>query len=125
MALQFPLGEEENFRGVVDLVKMKAIIFDEGTLGSEFHEEEIPDSLIGLAKAYRESLFEKLADLDDDFMERYLAGEAFPEEEIRALIRKGTVRVADRSGLVRFGLQEQRNPAALGCRRRFHAFPGG
>jgi elongation factor G len=60
-------------------------------LGSEFHEEEIPESLLGVAKAYRESLFEKLADLDDGFLERYLTGEIFPEEEIRALIRKGTV----------------------------------
>jgi elongation factor G len=91
VALQIPLGEEENFRGIVDLVTMKAVIYDEGSLGSETHEEEIPDSLLGLAKAHRESLFEKLADLDDDFLERYLAGESFPEEELRALIRKGTV----------------------------------
>ena len=91
VALQLPLGEEESFRGVVDLIKMKAVIYDEGSLGSEMHEEEIPGSLLGVAKAYRENLFEKLADLDDDFMERFLAGEIFPEEEVRALIRKGTV----------------------------------
>jgi len=91
VALQLPLGEEESFRGVVDLIKMKAVIYDEGSLGSETHEEEIPGSLLGVAKAYRENLFEKLADLDDGFMERYLAGEIFPEEEVRALIRKGTV----------------------------------
>jgi len=91
VALQIPLGEEENFRGVVDLVTMKAVVYDEGSLGSEFREEEIPESLLGVAKAYRESLFEKLADLDDEFMERYLTGDTFPEEEIRALIRKGTV----------------------------------
>ena len=91
VALQIPLGEEESFRGVVDLIKMKAVIYDEGSLGSETHEEEIPESLLGIAKAYRENLFEKLADLDDDFMERYLTGEIFPEEEIRTLIRKGTV----------------------------------
>ncbi len=91
VALQIPLGEEDNFRGVVDLIKMKALIYDEGTLGSEVREEEIPADLSGIAKAYRESLFEKLADLDDDFMERYLAGESIPEGEIRALIRRGTV----------------------------------
>ena len=91
VALQLPLGEEENFRGIVDLITMKAVVYDEGSLGTEFHEEEIPESLLGIAKAYRESLFEKLADLDDDFMERYLTGEIFPEEKIRALIRKGTV----------------------------------
>ena len=92
VALQIPLGDEENFRGIVDLIAMKAVVYDEGSLGSETREEDIPESLLGIAKAYRESLFEKLADLDDDFLERYLAGETFPAEEIRALIRKGTVR---------------------------------
>ncbi len=91
VAVQIPLGEEENFRGVVDLIKMRALIYDEGTQGSEVQEVEIPESLLAIAKTYRESLFEKLADLDDDFMNRYLTGERFSEEEIRALIRKGTV----------------------------------
>ena len=91
VAVQIPLGDEENFRGVVDLIKMKALLYDEGTLGSEVQEVEIPESLLAIAKTYRESLFEKLADLDDDFMDRYLTGERFSEEEIRALIRKGTV----------------------------------
>jgi len=91
VALQIPLGGEEDFRGVVDLVKMKAIVYDEGTMGSEVHEEEIPTDLLATAKEYRENILEKLADLDDEFMEHYLAGEAVPEEKIRALVRKGTI----------------------------------
>jgi elongation factor G len=91
VALQLPLGAEENFRGLIDLVSMKAVVYEEGSLGADVRREEIPEALLGLAKAYRESLFEKLADCDDDFLERYLAGESFPEEEIRALIRRGTV----------------------------------
>src|SRR4030042_598308 len=63
VALQLPLGEEESFQGVVDLIKMKAVIYDEGSLGSEMREEEIPGSLVGVAKAYGETLFEKLPDL--------------------------------------------------------------
>jgi elongation factor G len=89
--LQLPVGEEEDFRGVIDLLTMKAIIYDEESLGTSFHEEEIPDPLKGIAKANRENLLESLADMSDSFMERYLAGENIPAEEIKALIRRGTL----------------------------------
>jgi elongation factor G len=89
--LQIPVGEEENFRGVVDLLRMKAILFDEGSLGTAFHEEEIPEHLTGIAQAYHETLFERLAELDDSFMEKYLAGQPISSEEVQALIRQKTL----------------------------------
>jgi elongation factor G len=89
--LQIPLGEEEDFRGVVDILRMKAILFDEGSLGVDFHEEEVPEHLAGIAQAYHETLFERLAELDDAFMEKYLAGEPISSEEVQALIRQGTL----------------------------------
>ena len=91
LPLQLPVGEEEDFRGVIDLLRMRAIIYDEGTLGVDFHEEEIPDHLAGIAKAYQRNIFEMLADIDEPFMEKYLAGEPVPVQEVQALIRKGTL----------------------------------
>jgi elongation factor G len=89
--VQLPVGEEENFRGVVDLLRMKTIIYDEGTLGVDFHEEEIPEHLAGIAKASQANIFEALADVDDAYMEKYLAGEPISVNEMQALIRKGTL----------------------------------
>jgi len=89
--LQIPFGEEEDFRGVVDILRMKAILFDEGSLGVDFHEEEVPEHLARIAQAYHETLFERLAELDDAFMEKYLAGEPISSEEVQALIRQGTL----------------------------------
>jgi elongation factor G len=89
--LQIPVGEEEDFRGVVDILRMKAILFDEGSLGVDFHEEEVPEHLARIAQAYHETLFERLAELDDAFMEKYLAGEPVSSEEVQALIRQGTL----------------------------------
>lgn len=91
LLLQIPVGEEEEFRGVIDLLKMKAILFDEGSLGAAFHEEEIPEPLVRIAQANHETLFEGLAELDDSFMEKYLAGESIPSEEVQSLIRQGTL----------------------------------
>ncbi len=92
LPLQLPVGEEGNFRGVIDLLEMKAILYDDENMGSNFHEEVIPEVLVGVAKAYREQILEALADLDDSFMERYLAGQSIAAPEIKALIRRGTLR---------------------------------
>ncbi len=91
VSLQLPIIEEEDFRGVIDLLTMKAILYDEGSLGARFHEEEIPVHLKEVAEANRENLVEALADLSDSFMEKYLAGEKITAEEIKPLIRKGTL----------------------------------
>jgi len=91
LPLQLPIGGEGDFRGIIDLLKMKAVLYEEGTLGVDFHEEEIPEHLAAVAKAYRENIFEILAELDDSFLEKYLAGVPIPVEEIRGLIRQGTL----------------------------------
>ncbi len=91
LALQIPIGEEENFHGMIDLVRMKAILFDGEPKGGQFREAEIPETLLGVAATYREKLLEGIADLDEGFMEKYIAGESVAEEEVRSLIRKGTL----------------------------------
>jgi elongation factor G len=94
VVLQLPVGTEENFRGVVDLLRNKAIIYDEESMGAEFREEEVPASMAEAVQAAREKLFETLAESDDSLMEKYLAGEPISEEEAAAVIRRETT--ADR-----------------------------
>ena len=91
--LQIPVGAEENLKGVVDLVGMKALIWEEETLGAKYHEEEIPEDLIETAEEYREKLIEALADVDEEIMMKYLEGEEVTEEEIKNAIRKGTLEI--------------------------------
>ena len=90
--IQIPVGEEDNFKGVVDVIKMKAIIWDGDHNGATFNEVEIPEELKAEAEEARTHMIEKLADFDDVIMERYLGGDTnFTEEEIRKAIRKGTL----------------------------------
>ena len=91
LPLQLPVGEEENFQGIIDLLRMKTIIYDEETLGADFHEEEIPGHLAGIAQVHRANILETLADMDEAFMEKYLSGEPISIPEVQALIRKGTL----------------------------------
>jgi len=91
LPLQVPIGAEEEFKGVVDLITMKAIIWEEETLGAKFHEEEIPEDLRGVAEEWREKMVEALADVDEDIMMKYLEGEEISEDEIRKAIREGTI----------------------------------
>ena len=91
VVLQLPLGTEENFRGVVDVVKMKAIVWDDENLGADYHEEDIPTELTDDAAAAREKLLEAVSDVDEKLMEKYLNGEAISEDEIRAAVRTGTL----------------------------------
>lgn len=90
--LQIPWGKEESFRGVIDLLQMKAITYDDQSLGANFHIADIPPDLGDLAREYRELLFENLADLDDNFMENYIQGITPSLPEIQRLIRQGTVK---------------------------------
>ncbi|MFH1808525.1 MAG: elongation factor G [Pseudomonadota bacterium] len=89
--VQIPIGSEENYRGVIDLVEMRAIIWDEETLGAKFRFADIPAEHADEATLAREQLCELLADADDSFAERYLAGEVLGVDEIRAALRAGTV----------------------------------
>ncbi|MBI5409722.1 MAG: elongation factor G [Nitrospirae bacterium] len=89
--VQIPYGKEDAFRGVIDLVGMKAYLFDDETLGAKFVEADIPQELLPTALEYREKMIEILSDFDDHIMEKYLAGEEISSELIKAALRKGTV----------------------------------
>ena len=91
LVLQLPLGSESNFKGVIDLILMKAIVWQEETLGAKFTYEEIPDDIKADSEKYREKLIEMVVELDDSIMEKYLDGSIPSEEEIKKLIRKGTI----------------------------------
>ncbi|MFA6435330.1 MAG: elongation factor G [Elusimicrobiales bacterium] len=90
--IQLPIGVTETFKGLVDLVKMKALIWVGDDLGAHFDEVEIPADMAELSKKYRDQLVEKLADFDEHIMEKYLAGDHnFSEAELKAAIRRGTL----------------------------------
>ena len=92
VAMQIPLGEEDAHRGVVDIVKMKALEFHDDALGATWDEREIPDELSEAANAARERLLEAAAELDETLMVRYLEGDTdFTQEQIQAAIRLGTL----------------------------------
>ena len=91
--LQLPLGAEDGFRGVVDLVTMKAVVWEDESLGARYRQDEIPDDYAEAARAGRERLLETLADVDERLMEKYLNAEAISEAEVRAAIRTGTVKM--------------------------------
>ena len=92
--IQLPIGAEENFKGVIDLVKMKAIVWDlDAKMGSEYKEDEIPADLVDKAEAYREKLIETISEVDgnEDIMEKFLEGVELSEEEIKEAIKKATI----------------------------------
>ena len=89
--IQIPIGAEENFKGVVDLIKMKAILWHDETMGAEYDVEEIPADLVDEANEWREKMVENAANFDDDLMEKYLEGQDIPEDQLIAAIRKGTI----------------------------------
>ena len=91
LVLQLPLGAESDFKGVVDLVTMKAIVWEEETLGAKFSHKEIPDDMKDEANKYRERMIETVVEMDDDIMEKYLDGNSPSEDQIKNLIRKGTI----------------------------------
>jgi elongation factor G len=91
VALQIPVGAEANFKGVVDLIEMKAIIWHDETLGAEYNEEPIPDNLLKKANAFRAQLIETIAETDDVLLEKFLEGETPTIEELKAGIRQATI----------------------------------
>jgi len=90
VAIQIPIGVEDTFRGVVDLIKMDAIIYEDD-LGKVSDEVEIPEDLKEMAEEYREKMLEAVAETDDVLMEKYLGGEEITEAELKKAIRKATV----------------------------------
>jgi len=89
--IQLPIGAEDEFRGVIDLIRMVAIIWDEETLGAKFHEEEISADMRDAAEAARMEMIENVVELDEEAMDAYLSGEEISEDKIRELLRKGTI----------------------------------
>ena len=94
LPIQLPIGAENDFLGVIDLVAMKAIVWEEESLGAKFNETEIPAELAEKAAEYREKMIETLVELDEDAMEAYLEGNEPDEAKIRELIRRGTIDIA-------------------------------
>lgn len=92
--LQIPIGSEENFTGVVDLIHGKALIFDEASKGKEFREDEIPAELMDRYDQLRMEMLEAIAEEDETLLEKYLAGEELSPEELIAGIRKATISLA-------------------------------
>lgn len=92
IVIQIPIGAEENFKGVVDLIKMQAILWHDETMGAEYDVEDIPADLVDEANEWRDKLLEGAADFDDDLMEKYMEDPStITEEEIIKAVRKGTV----------------------------------
>ncbi|KRM61472.1 elongation factor G [Paucilactobacillus vaccinostercus DSM 20634] len=91
LPIQMPIGAEDDFEGIIDLVEMKADIYDEDELGSEWDTVDIPDEYKEEAQKRRDAMIEQLADFDDDIMEKYLGGEEIAVSEIKAAIRRGTL----------------------------------
>ena len=89
--IQIPIGAEENFKGLVDLIKMKAILWHDETMGAEYDVEDIPADLVDEAQEWRDKMLENAANFDDELAELYLEGEEVPEDMIIAAIRKGTI----------------------------------
>ncbi len=89
--IQLPVGVEDTYKGVIDLVEMKAVIWDEEALGANYHEEDIPAGMLEIAQEYREKMVEEIASHDDVLMEKYLGGEELTSEEIKAAIRQATI----------------------------------
>jgi len=89
--IQIPIGAEENFKGLVDLIKMKAILWHDETMGAEYDVEDIPADLVDEANEWREKMVENAANFDDGLMEKYLEGAEISEEQLIAAIRKGTI----------------------------------
>ncbi len=89
--IQLPIHEAENYGGLIDLVRMKAVVWKDESMGADYTLEEIPADLLDKANQYREELVEAAIEQDDALMERYLGGEAISEEELKACIRKATI----------------------------------
>jgi elongation factor G len=91
VAIQLPIGAESQFKGLIDLVRMKAVVWDEETLGAKYSDTEIPADLLDQAKEYREKMIEAAVELDDDAMTAYLEGNEPDEATLKRLIRKATI----------------------------------
>ncbi|MFI5110609.1 MAG: elongation factor G [Terriglobales bacterium] len=91
IAIQLPIGQEAKFRGIIDLFEMKAIIWNEETLGAEFETEDIPEELKKKANAFRNQMVETIVESDDELLHKYMEGENITPEELRQALRRSTI----------------------------------
>ncbi len=91
VAIQIPIGAEANFKGVIDLIEMRAIVWNDETMGAEYAVEEIPANLTKKAEAFRMQLVETVAEYDDDMLHKFLEGETPTPEELKVSLRKATI----------------------------------
>lgn len=91
VAIQIPMGAEDKFEGIIDLIRMKSYYFDVETMGLQYKENEIPQNYIEIASRYREELLEKIAEQNDDILEKFLNGATIEENEIVSTLRKSTL----------------------------------
>ena len=91
LILQLPVGEEDAFSGVVDLVEMKQIVWDDETMGANYTKTEIPEDMVDRAREYREKMIEAISDHDDGIMEAYLSGIEIDEKQLISAVRKATI----------------------------------
>jgi elongation factor G len=94
VAIQLPIGAENQFKGIIDLVRMKAVVWDDETLGAKYQDVEIPAELLDQSKEYREKMIEAAVELDDDAMTAYLEGNEPDEATLKRLIRKAVITAA-------------------------------
>ena len=92
LAVQFPIGQEDNFEGIIDLIKMKAVYFDQETMGVKYYTKQIPNELLEIAKNMRNHLLEHISEYDDIVLEKYLEEKEISEQEIISAIRTGVIK---------------------------------
>ena len=92
VCIQLPIGSENNFKGIIDLIRMKAVVWDDEGLGAKYHDEEIPAELLEQAKEYREMMIEAAVEMDDDVMAAYLDGKEPDEATLKRMIRAASAR---------------------------------
>ena len=117
LPIQLPIGAEDGFVGVIDLIEDKALVWKD-ELGTEFEYESIPEDLVDAAHEARTHLIEACADYDDELMEMYLEEQEIPHERIAQVAAPGDARPQGHAGALRFRLQEQGRPAAARRDRR-------
>src|SRR5512144_1593880 len=91
--IQIPIGRESEYRGSIDSITRKAYVYDDETRGAKYRIDDIPADLMDKAKEYREKMLEAVAEFDDQVMEKYLNGQSLTEEEIRRVVRAGTIKM--------------------------------
>jgi len=89
--IQLPIGTGETYTGLIDLIEMKAVTYEEGSQGKKFYENEIPDDLMDGALKYREKMLESVAEFDDHLLEKFLEGEAISPDEVQSALRQATI----------------------------------